>query len=154
MPAVLQVNACGLTTKYVLQLYCETVCFSRNERWSTYLRIQVSHHCTIAAFNEEKLKLSLSSIDCKLFVALIQDADYGIAGWLYGIYTSTLNVEHYTTDLNAHSKLGHIAVMFCDRIIKRSLNGKQPAKKQVRTDHILVSRRHTILACVCVVYFQ
>ena len=82
MPAVLQVNACGLTTKCMLQLYCEKVWFSRDERWKTYLRIQVGHRLPVPSFNEEKLQLAFSKIDCQLSVALIQDAEYGVAGWL------------------------------------------------------------------------
>jgi len=83
-------------------------------------------------------------------VALIQDADYGVAGWLYGIYTSSLNVEHYTTVLNAYPKLRHIAVVVCDRVIKCSPNEKQPVKKQVKAADILVARRHIILTRGCV----
>ena len=64
--------------------------------WMEYLRIQIGHQYPIATFNQDKLQLSFSSIDRRLFVALIQDADYGVDGWLYGICTSMLNVEHYT----------------------------------------------------------
>ena len=116
----------------MLQHYCESFWFSRNERWSTYLRIQVGHQCAIASFTEEKLQLSFSSIDCKLFVALIQDADYGVAGLLWDLYFHAEPAEHYTTVLDAHPKLKHIALVVVDRVIKCFPKEKPPTKKQVR----------------------
>jgi len=40
---------------------------------------KLRHQCAIASFIEEKLQQSFSSVDCKLFVALIQEADFGVA---------------------------------------------------------------------------
>ena len=142
----IQGNSGRLTSKVVLSHYCEKVWLSRDEKWKTYLRIQVGHQLPVLSFNEDKLQLAFSNIDCQLSVALIQDAEYGIAGWLYGIYTPTLNAEHYTTVLNAHPKLRHLAVVVNDRVVKCTPNEKPKYKQQVRAAHILVARRHIILA--------
>ena len=66
LPSALQGNAGGrLTSKYVLALYCEKIWCSRDERWKTYLRIQVGHRRPVPTFNEEKLQLAFSKIDCQ-----------------------------------------------------------------------------------------
>ena len=44
-PSVLQLSSSVLPNKYVLGGYCEKVWFSCDERWSTYIRIQVGHQC-------------------------------------------------------------------------------------------------------------
>ena len=64
----------------------------------------------------------------------------------YGIYTSTLNAAYYTTVLNVHPKLKHVALVVCDRVIKCFPKEKPPTKKQVRAAHILVARQHIPLA--------